>query len=948
MKKLLFFLLVLPIIAQQDLRTPTTIHRNGAIMGEVCLESSTNNVFCFKVPTGLSSSQHLTLPGSDGSTGLVLGWTAPQTLGWVTGGSGSITGPTGPTGANGTTGVTGNTGISGLVGPTGVAGANGLNGSTGPIGSTGITGATGPAGSGGTGFYDVTNNGAVCDGITDDTTPVRAAISSAPVGVTFTFSGKTCAVSGSITWKAGLNYVGPGGLKMLGTSTPGTVLTKLLYGASNNTVFNGLTFNGNGIGGLLQIGVGGSNTIANINIRITNNTFQNCITTPAGGFDGAIFDPVSLQNSIIDNNLIDSCANGIQIFNAGELTVSRNKFRNLTNAASGGSAIYLVYNNAIVTTTFGRGIVINNNTADGMARMFVEVQQVATPTYAVQGVVIKGNTGQGWTGSTTPFCISAESGTKFIIIGNSCISALAVGYGIEINSPGSSVEDNSISGFDVGIALEDCHESDIANNVISGASSDGILIANDGGSKINLKVHDNLIFNPKLVGILGNSASVAGSNISNNLISRSAITGDASTTFIGIAITPPTAPIVVDGNRINQLQTSPAGGFIFQGLRINGTANSNIGSMYINNSIISASTFAGGVGLYGNAVDTLAGTVTNANTIQGFANATGGAASSPLGTSNFLNANTSPGPIILPLAGAGSTGPTGSTGATGPAGISVNWTGTYSAGTSYATNDGVSFSGASYVSLHGANIGNQPDTHPADWQLIASIGSQGNTGPTGAVGATGGTGVAGSNGSTGNTGATGPTSLDPSLGLNIVNLTNPGVTSTTDGLKIYYDPSSHQANVSAWFGGSVAPINFNISSSVLGGVANLVGGLKINSAGLLTSIGGIGNVLPSATGLAPNKCLNTDGNSTITVAGGACGVALGSQCDFSATTTAGQTSINTGCSLPGTSRILVYLNGQIMRSGSGNDYLISSTNVIIDSTSYPFGLPAGQLITVIQ
>jgi len=88
----------------------------------------------------------------------------------------------------------------------------------------------------------------------------------------------------------------------------------------------------------------------------------------------------------------------------------------------------------------------------------------------------------------------------------------------------------------------------------------------------------------------------------------------------------------------------------------------------------------------------------------------------------------------------GPTGPTGSIGVTGPtgaAGVSVNWTGTYSAGTTYAVNDGVACLNptcaisASYVSLQAGNIGHTPDTSPTFWQLIAAQGATGATGATG-------------------------------------------------------------------------------------------------------------------------------------------------------------------------------------------------------------------------
>jgi hypothetical protein len=62
-------------------------------------------------------------------------------------------------------------------------------------------------------------------------------------------------------------------------------------------------------------------------------------------------------------------------------------------------------------------------------------------------------------------------------------------------------------------------------------------------------------------------------------------------------------------------------------------------------------------------------------------------------------------------------------------GATISWQGAYNAGTTYALNDGVSYSGSSYISLISSNTGNQPDTHPADWGLIAQKGAAGGGGP---------------------------------------------------------------------------------------------------------------------------------------------------------------------------------------------------------------------------
>ena len=131
----------------------------------------------------------------------------------------------------------------------------------------------------------------------------------------------------------------------------------------------------------------------------------------------------------------------------------------------------------------------------------------------------------------------------------------------------------------------------------------------------------------------------------------------------------------------------------------------------------------------------------------------------------------------------GAIGPAGPTGATGPAGVTgpqgppVNFRGTWVNATTYATGDAIFFNGSSYISLQSGNTGNQPDTTPAQWSLLAeqgtigatgAIGAQGSqglpgppgpqgpSGPIGPVGATGPQGPIGLTGATGTTGAIGP------------------------------------------------------------------------------------------------------------------------------------------------------------------------------------------------
>jgi hypothetical protein len=102
----------------------------------------------------------------------------------------------------------------------------------------------------------------------------------------------------------------------------------------------------------------------------------------------------------------------------------------------------------------------------------------------------------------------------------------------------------------------------------------------------------------------------------------------------------------------------------------------------------------------------------------------------------------------------GAIGVTGATGATGPTGSPVSFQGTWSNLTTYAVGDAVFFSGSSYISLSGSNVGNTPTTG-VPWALLVQQGSNGAAGATGATGANGSTGAQGIQGATGATGAQG-------------------------------------------------------------------------------------------------------------------------------------------------------------------------------------------------
>lgn len=336
----------------------------------------------------------------------------------------------------------------------------------------------------------------------------------------------------------------------------------------------------------------------------------------------------------------------------------------------------------------------------------------------------------------------------------------------------------------------------------------------------------------------------------------------------------------------------------------------------------------------------------------------------------------------------GSTGGAGSTGATGNAGTSVNWRGTYAGGTTYTINDGVSFSGTSYVSLHGFNTGNQPDTHPADWQLIAQTGAQGNTGVTGPTGANGTTGTAGSTGTAGAVGATGATGTNGSNGstgaVGSTGATGFGaLASGVTGDLIKYTAPGTAGDTGVALGGTVgsgANVRLFASTFGIGNCVIMATSGNMDASGLIGPLAGTTNclysdgTLPSPGGqvavFAPSsgieirgsgKTFQGTGTKIATNTGSFVATHLiavdvngnfvdsgtgtgnfGTLGDFYSVSTTSQTTFTPGWTLTG-GLMLVFLDGQKQRPGVGFDYQISGNTIVFNT-----GLIAGRLVEVIQ
>ena len=87
----------------------------------------------------------------------------------------------------------------------------------------------------------------------------------------------------------------------------------------------------------------------------------------------------------------------------------------------------------------------------------------------------------------------------------------------------------------------------------------------------------------------------------------------------------------------------------------------------------------------------------------------------------------------------GATGPTGPQGPAGPVGAAgLNFTGTWSAATTYAQDDVAFYDGSSYVATSAVGpSATTPDVDTANWSFLALQGLQGPIGPIGPIGPAG-------------------------------------------------------------------------------------------------------------------------------------------------------------------------------------------------------------------
>ena len=497
---------------------------------------------------------------------------------------------------------------------------------------------------------DVSSFGATGNGSTDDTNAIQTAINSVAPGTILTFGGpnQVFLISSRLVLRPNMIYQGQGTVRMSASAPPHTAIAMLTYNNSNNTTIRGITFDANGVGGGLQIAVNGAGAIPADSVVLDHLIFRNTTSAPQGAWDGAVYDSVGLTNSQITNNQVMNCAIGMYLTDPNAVTISNNLFQDVHI----GDAIQIVFSPA--PFTYGQAISITQNTGQHLGRMGIEVWPSGGDTAQssqVQGIVVSGNTFTAWdTGyNTDTFGISMMAGQQNSIVGNKLVGP-TTGFGIEMGAPGTTVSQNSITGFSTGIVLHDSSNSTVTGNFLTNQNYDGVEFSNAWGNRTNVVVQGNSIVNAQTFGIYMNTSSWGGTNITGNFIARTGglFAGDSSQTFFGIATTPPVAPVSVTGNSIVQDSTNAPAQFSFVGIQLNGGSGANASSTYLNNNVMSQLQLTQSVGIVGNSPGSMDGAVIQGNSFTGLYAASGGAASSgAVSSGNLIYNCTMVGPIVL-------------------------------------------------------------------------------------------------------------------------------------------------------------------------------------------------------------------------------------------------------------------------------------------------------------
>jgi hypothetical protein len=409
---------------------------------------------------------------------------------------------------------------------------------------------------------------------------------------------------------------------MASWAAPGTQMIVLKHDAADHVTIQGLTFDANGVGGGLAMSVDGGSGEPATSIRLINNTFRNTLAVTRGPYDSAIYNPVGITHSIIQGNLFVNCGGGISITNAEDIQIIDNAFDGITSD----NAIFINFVKA--PFAFGHAIRILRNTGTGLSRMGVELwSQDVKEVYAPQ---IERNSFKIWNARARGdgFGISVMTGQNAVIRDNELVGGVTgLAFGIEIGVRGALVENNIVKDFAIGIGLHDSAGTTVRQNSCFGQEDTAIQLTNAPGSRESLTIEANDLRDPKRFGIWANSPNWGGSSIVNNSILRGAgaFSDDAGVSFTGIASTPPDKPVSITNNLVRQYSGSPARGFNFLGIRLNGATGENSGSRYEGNVVESSPGPQFGIGMLVNSFGAADGVTIRNNRFEGLSSVSAGA-----------------------------------------------------------------------------------------------------------------------------------------------------------------------------------------------------------------------------------------------------------------------------------------------------------------------------------
>lgn len=414
--------------------------------------------------------------------------------------------------------------------------------------------------------------GAVGNGVIDDTAAIQSAIDQSPLGSTVDFGrGLTYRITKTLTFRMARTYVGSSTIKLDSQAERGTPIAILPYGQDRHVHIEGLTFDASGIGGILLISVGGSTIEPASDLVIRKNVFQNSNPDAESGAQSALYDPVGIRNSEISGNRFINVGKALSLANLSNTSVSHNHFDTVLK----GSAISIRYSTS--SSVAREPVTVSFNSGKNLAGMAIEIVHASGPAPGI--VTVEGNRFADW----NPEVVAAHTASGILIGGGSGYRVLknelvgAGPSGIEVASLSTFVDGNVITGFDVGITLQQGSDSTISSNRILSARVDGIALTNGGAHK-RIKILANFIENAKRAGVSGAPMEYEQIEVADNQIVRAGghYPDDASVTFYGFQVQPGcVGPSVWRNNTITQTALTPPAGFRFFGFGAFGACRGN-------------------------------------------------------------------------------------------------------------------------------------------------------------------------------------------------------------------------------------------------------------------------------------------------------------------------------------------------------------------------------------